>query len=194
MNNMPNWIFDWSGSACVVISLIYLWKKKPVYWVWSNLSTLPYFLLFILSGQWLLAGLQVSYLIFGMHGQILWWLEHRRDHLDRVFNEPLWYNAGWVMSLAIFLYAASITDFFERANWLQFVITALSLLANWATTRKWTWSWPVWITVNLLQIAYFWNLQLHGLLLLQFILIGMSIKGWFEWTRPGRSAILPARG
>ncbi|MES2538618.1 MAG: nicotinamide mononucleotide transporter family protein [Pseudomonadota bacterium] len=181
---VPMWLFDWLGSAFVVVSLLYLWKKQLSYWLWSNLSTLPYFILFILTKQWLLAGLQVSYLVFGVHGQCLWWLEKRRDQRRLPFNEFFWYKLGWMLSILIFLYATSITDLAVTENRLQFIITTFSLLANWATTRKWLWSWPVWICVNLLQIGYFWQLQLHGLLVLQFVLIAMSVKGWIEWRKP----------
>jgi nicotinamide mononucleotide transporter len=179
--NVPIWVLDWTGSALVVISLVYLFGKRTTYWHWSNASLIPYFALFVSGKQYMLAGLQASYQIFGVHGLLLWRLEHGRDAVGRPFNERAWYNAGWILSLGIFGYTIAITDFVDRWAWTQFVIVSTSLVANWATTRKWAWSWPVWISVNVMQAVYFWHLRLFGQFALQFVLIAMSLYGWNRW-------------
>lgn len=180
---VPQWFFDWSGSLCVVVSLFFLFKKRLAYWHWSNASLLPYFLLFMAGNQWMLAGLQVTYLIFGVHGLYLWHLEHRRDQGQIRFNEPWWYSVTWVASLAIFTYTVTVTDFTERWNWVQFAGVSLALVANFATTRKWTWSWPVWIAVNALNAVYFWHLGYWAQFGLQFVLAALSVWGWREWHK-----------
>jgi nicotinamide mononucleotide transporter len=179
---IPLWAFDWSGSILVVISLVYLFSKSMLYWHWSNASLLPYFVLFALGQQWMLAGLQVSYLVFGIHGLYLWLLEQRRDRGEIRFNEPVWYAFTWVASLAIFIYTVSVTDFKgNNWNWVQFIAVSLALVANFATTRKWAWSWWVWIAVNAVQALYFWHLELWAQLGLQFILAAMSVYGYRQW-------------
>ncbi|RIH85452.1 Nicotinamide mononucleotide transporter [Calidithermus terrae] len=184
--DVPAWAFDWTGSLCVVVSLVFLFGKRLAYWHWSNASLLPYFLLFTAGGQWMLAGLQVTYLIFGVHGLYLWHLERRRDAGEIRFNEPLWYSVTWVASLAIFAYTVAVTDFSQAWNWVQFGAVSLALVANFATTRKWAWGWPVWIGVNAVQAVYFQHLGLWGLFGLQFVLAGMSVYGWLEWRRQER--------
>ncbi len=178
---VPQWLFDYSGSLFVIISLVFLFQKRFAYWHWSNASLLPYFLLFISGGQWMLAGLQVTYLIFGFHGLYLWYLEHRRDKGEIKFNEPLWYSVTWVASLLIFAYTVYVTDFSDKWNWVQFASVTLALIANFGTTRKWSWSWPVWILVNVVSALYFYHLGLWAQFGLQFVLGAMSIKGWLEW-------------
>ncbi|MFD2264138.1 nicotinamide mononucleotide transporter family protein [Lacibacterium aquatile] len=183
LDRIPVAVFDYSGAACVIVSLIFLVRKHPTYWHFSNLSLAPYFLLFIATQQYMLAGLQVSYLIFGLHGSFLWLLEHRRDGHAKPFNETFWYNLGWVLTLAIFAYTASLTEFRTPWDILQFVVTSLSLIANWATTRKWIWSWYVWIPVNLLQALLFQHLGLWIQVGLQVVLASMSVWGLVEWRR-----------
>jgi nicotinamide mononucleotide transporter len=179
---VPQWVLDWSGSLCVVVSLVYLFKKQLTYWHWSNASLLPYFALFISGGQWMLAGLQVSYLLFGIHGLYLWMLEQRRDRGEIRFNEPAWYAVTWCASIAIFFYTVVVTDFAADAwNWVQFLGVSLALVANFGTTRKWSWSWGVWIAVNAVQAMYFWHLQLWAQCGLQFVLAAMSVYGYREW-------------
>jgi nicotinamide mononucleotide transporter len=193
ISSIPQWFWDYSGSAMAVISLVYLFRKQLAYWHWSNASVIPLFTLFMVQGLWQLAGLQVSYLIFGIHGLYLWFLENRRDRGEIKFNEPLWYAVTWVASLVIFAYTVFITDFKEQWNWVQFVSVALSLIANFATTRKWTWSWPVWIVSNLINIVYFWHTQTWGQFGLQFVLIAMSVYGWLEWRKQDVQQDLVAR-
>ena len=179
--DVPIWFLDWTGSAMVVVSLVYLFGKRITYWHWSNASLVPYFLLFVNGREFMLAGLQASYLIFGIHGLLLWRLEHRRDRGGHGFHEGLWYQIGWVLSLMIFAYTVIVTDFVDGWTNMQFTIVSLSLLANWATTRKWTWSWPVWLSVNVLQAVFFWHLGLRGQFALQFVLFAMSVYGWRVW-------------
>ena len=179
--DIPLWVLDWSGSLMLVVSLIYLWTKRSGYWWWGNASTLPYFGLFVSSGQWLFAGLQASYLLFGVHGQYLWWLERRRDQRGVHFAETFWYNVGWVLSLLMFAYATAITDLTTVLNQVQFAATALALLANWGTTRKWVWSWYAWIVVNALQAIFFEQVGYWGLMSLQFVLAAMSVYGLLQW-------------
>jgi nicotinamide mononucleotide transporter len=181
--NIPLWLFDYSGSLFVIISLVFLFQKRFAYWHWSNASLLSYFLLYTSGGQWMLAGLQVTYLIFGFHGLYLWYLERRRDKENVTFNEPLWYSVTWLASLLVFAYAVYVTDFSDRWNWVQFASVTLALIANFGTTRKWSWSWPVWILVNAVSAVYFYHLGLWAQFGLQFILAAMSVKGWFDWRK-----------
>ena len=188
--DIPLWVLDWSGSLMLVVSLIYLWTKRSGYWWWGNASTLPYFGLFVSSGQWLFAGLQASYLLFGVHGQYLWWLERRRDQRGVHLAETFWYNVGWVLSLLMFAYATAITDLTTALNQVQFAATALALLANWGATRKWVWSWYAWIAVNALQAIFFEQVGYWGLMSLQFVLAAMSVYGLLQWrvASAGRAA------
>lgn len=188
--DLPLWVFDWAGSACVIFSLVFLFSKSIAYWHWSNASLIPYFVLFMVGGQWMLAGLQVSYLIFGIHGLYLWILESRRDKGEITFNEPAWYSVTWVASIAVFAYTILVTDFVSDAwNWVQFAGVSLALIANFATTRKWAWSWGVWILVNAVMAVYFAHLSLWAQFALQFVLAGMSVYGYFEWTKSKGSEV-----
>ena len=178
MDQIPQWIWDWSGSICVAISLYYLWYKRYAYWYFSNASLLPYFVLFVLLGSYMLAGLQVIYFLFGFHGLMLWWFEDGERPSAR-----FWRHLTTPLSLMIFLYSAYVTQFTDLWAYLQFVIVAVSIMANWGTTRRYTWSWLAWLPVNVMQAFYFLNLELWALFALQFVLFSMSIKGYLEWRK-----------
>jgi nicotinamide mononucleotide transporter len=184
---VPLWLLDVAGSACVLVSLYFLFAKRLAYWHWSNASLVPYFAMFAASRQYMLAGLQLCYLVFGLHGLWLWRLECERDERGRSFDERFWYQLGWLLSLAIFAVSAAITQFSDGWTWLQFAITSFALLANWATTRKWSWSWWVWIGVNTLSAVYFAHHRHWAQFALQFVLAGLSLHGLREWTRVARA-------
>lgn len=174
---------DIGGSTLLLISLVLLIRKHLWYWHFGNLSLLPYFVVFVTSGQYMLAGLQVSYLIFGLHGLLLWILEDHRDTRFVPFNERIWYNAGWVMALGIFIFTAAISDFSDGWTVLQFASTAVALVANWATTRRWVWSWYAWLCVNALQAVLFFHLAFWAQFAMQWILAALSVQGLLTWRR-----------
>ena len=180
---IPTWALDLSGGLCVLASLYFLFAKRRAYWHWSNASVVPYFLLFLAGGQWMLAGLQVCYLLFGLHGLYLWLLEERRDRGEIQFNEAAWYGVTWAASLLIFAFTIFVTDFSAAWNWAQFAAVSLSLVANFGTTRRWAWSWPVWVLVNVVQAVYFWHASYWALFALQFVLGAMSVYGWQVWKQ-----------
>lgn len=191
LSDVPQWVYDTSGSVCVVVSLVHLFEKRVTYWHWSNASLIPYFLLFAGTRQYMLAGLQVSYLIFGIHGWWLWKLEARRDRHGTRFAEGFWYNLGWVLTLAIFAYTAAITELVGVWAWLQFAITSLALIANWGTTRKWRWSWFVWMAVNVASAIYFARQGFWAQFALQFVLFAMSVQGARAWRRKSSTSTSP---
>lgn len=187
-SSVPQWVWDWSGSVCVMVSFYFLWTKRYAYWHFSNASLLPYFVLFETTAQYMLAGLQAIYLLFGLHGLTLWFLENRK-HLWAKWFRPL----TTPLTLSIFFYAVYVTEFAEFWTYLQLAIVSVSLVANWGTTRRYAWSWLVWLPVNAAQAVYFFHGGLWGLFLLQFVLFAMSLKGYLEWKRDEHLAMAGRR-
>jgi nicotinamide mononucleotide transporter len=191
----PQWGLDYAVSLVVIISLVYLFQKRGAYWHYSNLSTFLYFVFYLVQtpAAYMFAGLQVGYLIFGIHGMYLWMLERGRDFKGVRFNEPFWYNLGWVLTLIIFGYATYATSntngFADGWGALQFATTATALIANWATTRKWSWSWYLWIAVNAMYAVYFYHFEVWGQFGLQFILAAMSLEGLRQWKRDEQNTV-----
>ena len=171
------------------MSLFFLFAKSSAYWHWSNASLLPYFLLFLSGNLWMLTGLQVCYLLFGLHGLYLWHLEERRDRGELRFNEPAWYGVTWAASLIIFAVTVFVTDFSAAWNWVQFALVVVQLVANFGTTRRWAWSWPVWIVSNAVGAVYYGHSHYWALFALQFVLTAMSVYGWREWQRDDRRVV-----
>ncbi|WP_424949527.1 nicotinamide mononucleotide transporter family protein [Deinococcus sp.] len=189
LSSLPTWVLDYSGALAVLVSLYFLFGKRRAYWHWSNASLLPYFLLFVSGKLWMLAGLQVCYLLFGLHGLYLWHLEERRDRGELKFNEAAWYGVTWAVSLLIFGVTVYVTDFAAAWNWVQFALVVVQLIANFGTTRRWAWSWPVWIVSNALGAVYYGHTHYWALFGLQFVLAAMSVYGWREWRRDERRVV-----
>ena len=99
-----------------------------------------------------------------------------------------------MLTLAIFAYTVTLSDFPDAWAGLQFTIVSLALVANWATTRTWTWSWVLWMIVNVLQAVYFAHAGLWAQFGLQFILFAMSAHGWRAWRRAAERHPAPVSG
>ena len=170
---------DLIGSSLSLAALLFLTTKNLYYWIVSIICIIPNLIIFFLTHNYILIGLQLSYLVFDVHGWCLWKLEAS----NKYFNKLFWYNIGWIMVSVIFIYSIYITDFTVKLAYLQVFITALALIGNYASTRKYLWSWLIWIGVDIIRIGLFNHIGLVFQSYLQLIKIGICIKGYYNWQK-----------
>ena len=65
--------------------------------------------------------------------------------------------------------------------------TALSLVAQYALTRKWLENWWIWISANLIYLGLFLVNQAYWVAALQVAFIALSVSGWARWRADIRS-------
>ena len=80
-----------------------------------------------------------GYLVFGVHGLLLWRLNDRREGAGRGSTNWPSTATGWVLTLAIFAYTVALTEFVDDWTGLQFMIVSLSLSPTGRRREKWTW-------------------------------------------------------
>ncbi len=69
------------------------------------------------------------------------------------------------------------------------VVGALTgVVAVWLTTRQKIWCWPVGIVSVLLYVLVFFQARLYATMGLQVVYVGLSVYGWYAWTRGGQDA------
>lgn len=178
ITSVPSWVYDWTGGTIFMVSLYYFFYKSPRAWHWSNATLVPYFLLFIATGMWMLAGLQVIYLMFGIHGWILWRLQEKNNRWA-----PAWERLAVPFGVVIFVYSISITQFEAVMIWLQFAITALSILGSVLLVLKYPSSWLVYIAANVVGLIYYPSNGLWALTIVQVGAIIMSVQGYRIWKK-----------
>jgi nicotinamide mononucleotide transporter len=176
IETVPQWVWDWSGSLFFLISLVLYWTKRPSAWHWSNASLLPYTILFVVGEMWMLAGLQVIYLMFGGHGWLLWKLQEWGNVWAKT-----WERLAVPFGVVIFAYTVYVTQFADMWAWLQFAIVSISIAGSVLLVLKKSAAWLVYIPANLIGIVYYAHAGLWALTFVQVCAIVMSVYGYMMW-------------
>lgn len=68
---------------------------------------------------------------------------------------------------------------------IELVAVAVTLVAVWLTTRQNVWCWPVSLVSVSLYAWVFYGARLYADTGLQGLYFGLSVYGWWAWTRGG---------
>jgi len=180
IQQIPSWVLDFTGTLLTMIGLYFYVFNNKTAWHWSNLGLVPYTLLFASLGLWPLFFLYVCFILFGLHGYVLWFLQ------DKLSPHVGWWQFLTTPIAAILMVGAylttTFTDFWAA---MQFTIVAFSIVASWALARRFAWSWIVWLPANVLGLVYYYHENLWFLMVAQIPLFAFSVYGYWEWTRGG---------
>lgn len=171
-----------TGALCVWL------LARQIIWNWpiGIANNALYLIVFLRSGLYGDAGLQVVYMILGAYG---WWTWFRvapeRAELAITRTSPqtwVWLipaTGAAAITLAFFL--ARFTDS-TVPGWDGFT-TALSLAAIYGQSRKYLESWWLWIAADLIYIPLYLykNLRLTSVLYLVFLTL--CVIGLREWRK-----------
>jgi nicotinamide mononucleotide transporter len=182
---VTTFLADWGGSVLAGASIVCLFRKSLWYWYLGLASNALWFYLFVETSTLMVAGLQVSYAIFALYGILRWRREARGQLLSLA-----WDHAGTALAVGVLAGTVWATSFAEWTNWVEFTAVAIAILANWLTALKVIWCWPVWILTNVLFAVLFFDQELWGLFLVQFLFAGLSLVGFREWLRERPSGLM----
>ena len=179
-----------TGAVCVWLVVIRNIWNFPV-----GIANYAFFLvLFIGSGLYADAGLQVVYTGLALYGWYSW-LRGGEDHTALKVHNPTALQFAACL-VAAGLIALAIQYGLHRwtnstvAGW-DALTTALSLVAQFMLSRKWIANWWLWIVADLVYIPLYAYKGLWLTAGLYGIFLGMCIVGLIEWRR-ARGAAAPA--
>ena len=171
-----------TGALCVWL------LARQIIWNWpiGIANNALYLIVFLRSGLYGDAGLQIVYMILGAYG---WWTW---SHVTPGRAElPVTRTSGatwtWlipatgVAAIAMAFFLARFTDS-TVPGWDGFT-TALSLAAIFGQSRKYVESWWIWIAADVIYIPLYIykNLRLTSVLYLVFLIL--CVIGLREWRR-----------
>ncbi|MBL9188150.1 MAG: nicotinamide mononucleotide transporter [Opitutaceae bacterium] len=67
--------------------------------------------------------------------------------------------------------------------WRDAFIAVFGIVAQWLQARKAIDNWPLWIVVNAVAIAAYWEATLAYTALLYAIYLGLAVVGWRAWAK-----------
>jgi nicotinamide mononucleotide transporter len=197
---LMNAVCDWlaaHGSSClelfgVILGIVtvYLSTIENI-WSWPTalLNAGAFAVVFLRSGLYSDAGLQVIYLILSIYG---WyeWLYGGKGHTElHVTSTPL---RQWPILIAIgvagWIGLATLTSRIPGAAlpYADAALTVTSLIAQYGLTRKYIENWLLWIVADVFYIGMFISKGLRLTAINYAIYLVLAIMGYASWRKSRR--------
>ena len=176
-----------TGAVCVWL------LARQIIWNWpiGIANNALYLIVFLRSGLYGDAGLQVVYMILGAYG---WWtwLHVTPGQAELPITRTRGGTWTWlipatgVASIALVFFLARVTDS-TVPGWDGFT-TALSLAAIYGQSRKYVESWWIWIAADVIYIPLYIYKHLWLTSVLYLVFLILCVIGLREWRRALREA------
>lgn len=171
-----------TGALCVWL------LARQIIWNWplGIANNALYLIVFLRSGLYGDAGLQVVYVILGGYG---WWTWFRvtPGRAELPVTRTSYQTWAWLIpatgaaAIALALFLARFTDS-TVPGWDGFT-TALSLAAIFGQSRKYVESWWIWIAADLIYIPLYIYKNLWLTAVLYGVFLTLCVIGLREWRR-----------
>lgn len=183
---------DWSLILqCVgtALGLLYLWLEyKANIWLWVVGAIMPvvHGILYLNSGIYADAAMQLYYVLAGVYGLVVWKRRPKKSDDGHIRHTPM----KWIVPLvavyavlhvAFYFFLAECTD--SRVPLFDSMSTALSIVAMWMLSRKLVEQWLVWLVVDMISVGLYIYKGIPitaGLYALYCIL---AVAGYVRWRR-----------
>lgn len=172
-----------------LLGLIYLWLEyKANIWVWIIGAIMPlvHGILYLESGIYADAAMQLYYVAAGVYGLIVWKRKPRKSG-DGVIRHTL---RGWIVPLvavyallhvALYYILTEFTD--SRVPLFDSMSTALSIVAMWMLSRKLVEQWLVWLVVDMISVGLYIYKGIPITALLYTLYCVLAVLGYLRWRK-----------
>ncbi|MDT0117311.1 nicotinamide riboside transporter PnuC [Microbacterium sp. PRF11] len=191
---MIDWILaEWmqilgfaTGAACVFLAARRNVWTYPI----GIANNLVFLAVFVPAGLYAAAGLQVIYLVLGVHGWFRWTrrVENDREYVARTPRRAV----PWLIlvavagTLALTWLLGTYTD--SQVALADAATTSFSLVAQYMLNRKWIENWWVWIGVDVAFVALSIATGLWIIAALYVLFIALCLGGLRSWRSVQRES------
>jgi nicotinamide mononucleotide transporter len=168
-----------SGAGCVLLVV----RRNVWNFPLGIASSLGYLLLFSNEKLYADAGLQIVFVLLGVHGWVAW--VRGRVAETPIARVPL----GELTALAVIfpVFWFGLAQILEAAGGaaptLDAFVATLSVCALWLLNRRYVETWLGWIVVDQVAVYLFWTRGLHLTAGLYAVFLLMCVAGLIEWRR-----------
>lgn len=172
-----------------LLGLIYLWLEyKANIWVWIIGAIMPlvHGILYLESGIYADAAMQLYYVAAGVYGLIVWKRKPRKSGDGVIRHTP----RGWIVPLvavyallhvALYYILMEFTD--SRVPLFDSMSTALSIVAMWMLSRKLVEQWLVWLVVDMISVGLYIYKGIPITALLYTLYCVLAVLGYLRWRK-----------
>lgn len=186
---------DWSLILQIVgttLGLIYLWLEyKANIWVWvvSALMAITHGTLYLKSGIYADAAMQLYYLLAAIYGLVVWKRNSKDEKSGSIKHTPV----RWILPLVavyavlhvvIYFVLTQFTD--SNVPFLDSMSTALCVVATWMLSRKLVEQWLVWLVVDMISVGLYFYKDIPLTALLYTLYCVLAVAGYMRWRRECR--------
>ncbi|MBP3548289.1 MAG: nicotinamide mononucleotide transporter [Alistipes sp.] len=186
---------DWSSILQIVgttLGLIYLWLEyKANIWVWvvSALMAITHGTLYLNSGIYADAAMQLYYLLAAIYGLVVWKRNSKDEKSGSIKHTPV----RWILPLVavyavlhvvIYFVLTQFTD--SSVPFLDSMSTALCVVATWMLSRKLVEQWLVWLVVDMISVGLYFYKGIPLTALLYTLYCVLAVAGYMRWRRECR--------
>lgn len=186
---------DWSLILqCVgtALGLLYLWLEyKANIWLWVVGAIMPvvHGILYLNSGIYADAAMQLYYVAAGIYGLIIWKRRPKNASDGKIRHTP----KEWILNLVVlyaffhaelYLFLVEFTDsvvpFFDSMS------TALCIVAMWMLSRKLVEQWLVWLVVDMISVGLYIYKGIPITAGLYTLYCVLAVAGYMRWRRQAK--------
>ncbi|MGV8961707.1 MAG: nicotinamide riboside transporter PnuC [Stenotrophomonas sp.] len=184
-------LLEWSA---VVASLLGVWlmaQRRMLAWPVGLVSVGLYALVFVEAKLYSDTLLQVAFGAFLLYGWFNWYRQAQHDGRIAIAPLPrrqLWRDLGLGVLFGLALGAAMHRWTDAALPWLDAMLAALSLVAQWWQARRHTATWWLWIGVDVVYVGMYLVKSLNVTAGLYLVFVALAVMGLRAWTVAGKVA------
>jgi len=184
-------LLEWSAVIASALGVWLMAQRRMLAWPVGLVSVGLYALVFFearLYSDMLLQGAFAAFLGYG------WATWHRQDKPDgRVAIAPLAMQAGardLTIGVAFGLALGEAMHTWTNAAlpWLDAMLAALSLVAQWWQARRHAAAWWLWIVVDVVYVGMYLVKALHATAALYLVFVALAATGLHAWKKEQKRA------
>ena len=173
-----------------LLGLLYLWLEyKANIWVWIIGAIMPlvHGILYLTSGIYADAAMQLYYVAAGIYGLCVWLRGSKREEkrVDIQFTPRKWIFSlvlvYLVLHVALYFMLSEFTD--SRVPFFDSMSTALSIVAMWMLSRKLVEQWLVWLVVDMISVGLYLYKGIPITAMLYTLYCALAVAGYMRWRK-----------
>lgn len=177
-------IFESLSLLTGLVSVYYAAREDIRTWPVGLVYAVVLAVVFWADRLYINVGLQGVYLLYNLYSWHGWRHGGADGQAPRIVLTPssAWLPLGGALLLFTGLLGWGFDQWTDNPQpYWDAVTVALSLVAQYALTRKWLENWFIWITSNVIYMGLFLAATNYQLAALQVIYIALSVSGYQHW-------------
>jgi nicotinamide mononucleotide transporter len=193
-------ILEWSAVGFSILGVWLMAQRRMLAWPVGLISVGLYARVFVEAKLYSDSLLQIAFATFLLYGWFNWRRQAKSDGRISIAPLPPGQRArdlgiGVLFGVALGAVMHHHTD--AVLPWLDAMLAALSLVAQWWQARRHTAAWWLWIVVDVVYVGMYAFKSLHataGLYLMFIGLAAMGLRAWKKEQNRGQSQIPTTSG